>query len=719
MTSDGQPSHPISHLRLDAQGTTCRFDPGIGTMANSSPAATHKRNEKDFHMHRSNEPYTRPSQSSRALTLAALLCAGIAIGAGACTADLDAASSTALELTQAPPIGTCDWSQEYGNASHTGLICPPIVHPAVQQVITYDRDVAARIAMFGFDQINYGAPLTAKDTVGHHHLIVPQITNFGFDAKGVPTDVLSIQDYTLDPTTDQYVADWSLISDWASVDKIFANFGIGPTNGYRMEFTPVIANGSVYVPRGAGQVERVDLATGMHQATIDTVAQIVDPVVGTPLSGDPLTAISNALSTDRDGNVYALINKWDPTPGAPAGTSVFGDPQNQSVLAVISPNDAVRTVLWTDLSAHFGLPAAFTPACLYPFGVDGVEPTGPGSTGPIDACGGQRPSFNAPVAIGDNGNLFVKSNDNNATNEVYVLEIDGKTLTGVAAYSLVHQMGFDDCGVKETFTPGDGSACDVLTAGGTTDLGVSSLVGGGDVLYGPEIETNAVTIDGPLMCVGGYNGGFVGDGQLGALGVGLCYDTLTHQIAAHNEKSFWDETVAVNRHGQFVMDGLGPTNEGVDRQTTGFQTISLGVPVSSTDPLPTGLSRNVISDLADNTYSINDDGNVYKFSPSGAIVDTVRVTTLTGVGLANALLEDSAGHLIVSTLGNLYILGAGVRSQANTSASLSTETSADASADASADIETRVSTELAAQSRSLTARTQALRSLRSPSPPRR
>ena len=559
-------------------------------------------------------------------------------------------------LTQAPPLGTCDWPQEYGNVAHTGQICPEVVHPVVQQVITYDPDVNARISTFGFDQINYGASLTSTDARGRHHLVVSQVSNFGFDATGVPTDTFAVQDYVLDERTDQYVPNWSITSDWASVDKIF--FSQSPTNGYRMEFTPVISNGSVYVPRAAGQIEQVDLATGARQATIDTVAGLVDPVLGTPLSGDPLTAVSNALSTDPEGNVYVLVNKWDPTPGAPTGTSVFGDPQNQSVLAIISPTNSVRTVLWTDLSAQFGLPAKFAKACLYPFGVDNVLPTGPGSTGPIDGCGGQHPSFNAPVAIAPNGHLFVKSNDNNGTDDVFVFEIDPKTLTGVAAYSLVHQMGLDDCGVKETFTPGDGSFCDILTASGTTDLGVSSLVGGGDVLYDPDIDTNAVTIDGPLMCVGGYNGGFVGDGQLGALGVGLCYDTLTRQIASHNEKSFWDETVAVNRQGQFVMDGLGPTNTGVDRETTSFQTISLGVPVGSTDPLDTGLSRNVLSDTQNNTYSVNDDGNVYKFSPSGAILDKIPVTTLTQVGLANALLGDSAGHFIVSTLGHLYILGA-------------------------------------------------------------
>lgn len=608
-----------------------------------------------------------------------MMCVWAALASGACAGAPDAGSTSigsaaaasvaqardaqdaraeVDRATPASPLDACDWPEEYGNAAHTGQICPEIVHPVVQQVIAYDPDVAARIAAFGFDQINYGASLTARDTAGRRHLVVSQVGSFGFDPAGVPTDVFSVQDYVLDERTDRYVAGWSFTSDWASVDKIFANFGIGPTNGYRMEFTPVIANGSVYVPRGAGKVERLDLSTGAHQATIDAVAGIVDPFLGTPLTDDPLTAISNGLSADRDGNVYVLVNKWDPTPGAPAGTSVFGDPQNQSVLAVVSPTNAVRTALWTDLSAQLGLPAAFEPACLYPFGVDGVEPTGPGSTGPIDACGGQRPSFNAPVAVGEDGHLFVKSNDNNATNEVYVLEIDGRTLTGVAAYSLVHQMGLDDCGVKETFSPGDGSPCDVLTAGGTTDLGVSSRVGGGDVLYGPEIDTDAVTLDGSLLCVGGYNGGFVGDGQLGALGVGLCYDQTTRQVAARNEKSFWDETASVNRHGQFVMDGLGPTNQGVDRETTGFQTISLGVPVGSKDPTPTGLSRNVISDASDNTYSVNDDGNVYKFSPSGAIVDKIRVTTLTQVGLANSLLEDSAGHLIVSTLGSLYVLGA-------------------------------------------------------------
>jgi len=586
---------------------------------------------------------------------------GLILTTGACAGAGDDARNSSQSLTGAPPLGVdCSWRQEYGNAAHTGIPgCPEVVHPEVGQVITYDPDADARIARIGFEQINYGASLTAIDSLGWHHLIVSQVENFGFDDAGVPTDEFSVQDYVRDEATDQYVADWIVRSDWSSVDKIFGDFGFGPTNGYRMEFTPVVANGSVYVPRGAGLVERVDLVTGAHQATIDTVAGVVDPIRDTPLSGDPLTAISNGLSTDNDGNVYVLVNKWNPTEGAAPGASALGDPQNQSVLAIVSPSGAVRQVLWTDLVDQLQLPRQREPSCLYPFGVDGVLPTGPGSTGPIDLCGGQRPSFNSPVAIGPNGHLYVKSNDNNATDVVYLIEIDPTTLRGVFAYSLVHEMGLDDCGVKEPIVVDDPSNfCNILTDGGKTDIGVSSFVGGGDVLFGPEIDANAVTVDGILACVGGYNGGFVGDGQLGALGVGVCFDTLTHQIASRNDKSFWDETVSKNVSGQFVMDGLGPTNLGVDAETTEFQTISLGVVTDSTDPLQEGLDRNVVSDANGNTYSVNDDGFLRKFSPSGAVLDEVFLTDVTEVGLANSMLRDDR-HIIVSTLGKLYVMRAG------------------------------------------------------------
>ncbi len=591
------------------------------------------------------------------------LAMGLATGPGACVReDGDSINGSSSQgLTTAPPLGVdCSWRQEYGNAAHTGIPgCPGVEHPEVSQVITFDQDADARIAKFGFVQINYGSSLTAIDKMGRHHLIVSEVGNFGFDEADIPTDEFFIQDYVRDEATDQYVPDWLAKSDWSSVDKIFGDFGFGPTNGYRMEFTPVVVGDSVYFPRGAGLVERVDLATGEHQATIDTVAGLVDPILGTPLSGDPLTAVSNGLSADDRGNVYVLVNKWDPTPGAIPGTSVFGDPQNQSVLAIVSPSNSVRTVLWTDLVQQLDLPRQREPSCLYPFGVDGVLPTGPGSTGPIDLCGGQRPSFNSPVAVGPNGHLFIKSNDNNATDVVYVLEVDPATLTGVFAYSLVHNMGLDDCGVKEPIITTDPkNFCNILTKGGKVDLGVSSFVGGGDVLFGPEIDANAVTVDGILVCVGGYNGGFIGDGQLGAFGVGICFNTLTHKIFSHNEKSFWDETVAKNVFGQFVMDGLGPTNLGVDSETTTFQTISLGSVTDSTDPLPIGLDRNVMSDDHGISYSVNDDGFLRTFSPDGAMLDEVFLTSETLVGLANSIIRDDR-HIIVSTLGKLYVLRTG------------------------------------------------------------
>lgn len=576
------------------------------------------------------------------------------------------ATSTEGEIQQYEGAATslpavCDYPQAFGTSTHTGIACPEQHGLRVVATVVQDPDADAENAAGGFLQIHEGAPLTSGDWV-----VVPSKSGFKnrFDRR---PEVWALQALRWNPSVSApgatLVPVWSTPSTWKPVDAVIDAFTY--TSLYVQGFYPLIANNSVYMPAVHGQVDRVNLNTGEVIATID-------PLAGTAFSGDRFTLTVNALSADRAGNVYYAVVAF-PIPFANKGV-----PPRGSWLVKVRPDNSTQIAAW---ETGIATPAVGIPGrndlCEYPFGTGGTPfATGPNSRAPQFPCGPQRPSFNAPLAISeDGGTLVAYTAANNAQGAAFLVQIDALTLQPLRASDTRGHL-LHGCGVRLSLSRHD---CDVITAHGTVNIGNDPDFNGPPRLRGPDIMDNAPTIapDGS-MTIGGYDGGFSFGGDYDARGASFAF-RRDGSFLAKNEEFAWEVTPSVLTHadGTYsylqdrqlysdVFDG-DDTALSVASYSPSFALESIGtIPLSLEPAAIDFLDANILFDVDGARYGVNGDGHVYKFGASGKLLESVALLNADG-SIRSMETEsgygarDRAGRLYFSYAGHVYVIaGIGV-----------------------------------------------------------
>ena len=557
------------------------------------------------------------------------------------------------------PGAICDYPQAFGNAPHAGLACPSIDGMRVAAAIVQDPDVVEENTQTGFLSIHESAPLTLGD-----YVVVPSKRGFTSvsDDNGFrpPTETWFSAIYRWSPNVSApsaallHVADAD--TDWQPVDVIMGSFG-SYTNGYVQGFFPAIVGSTIAVPAKFGRMNRVSLATG-------TVISTVDPFAGTAFSGDPTVIDVSGISVAKDGSVLYTVTAF---PNAP-GTDRSDDPRS-SWLVRVKPDNSTQIVEWRALaSTSIGVPGR-DDACEYPFGTNGTPgPTGPNSRPPLFGCGFQRPGFNAPPAIDDDGTIFVWSYANNAQGAAFIVALDGATLVPLRAMDTRGRLRHG-CGVRLSATSG---TCAVLTNGGTTNLGVDPNFNGSPRFRGEDLMDSAVSINGNFVCIGSYDGGVSFGGGYDARGALVCFNKRTGAFATTNEEFGWEVTASGTSPLYQDRNLYSELDLGVATYALSFAPLAIGtVPVDFTANAVDFLDANIVHDAIGAFYGVNGNGHAYQFGADGSVLASVPLPGDDGAPVSMETLSgywarDRAGRAYVSYAGRVYVLAGGVGSTSAT-----------------------------------------------------
>lgn len=592
----------------------------------------------------------------------------------ACTSPRDTAVTAEIGSPSA-----CDYPQIYGTADHSGRACPEINNMVKVAEIVQDADANAEIESNGFLQVHESPAVTLGDFV-----VVP--TKDGF------TDVFNEQTTRYHVTTYKWVPSvtaanaklvhqWDADSDFQTVDAAVCSFGC-MTNGYVQQFAALIATGagtapSVYMPAAHGQFLRFDLATGALQARID-------PFAGTTIDGDSRLIVNNAPMTTPDGSVLYTATAW------PLGPNPFGAQPRGSWLVKLFANNSSRVVDWSPDNAiklggtpianpSIGVPVSADNTCEIPFGTRGTPAaTGPDSKPQLGLCFTQRPALNAPLAYSSVTNHYVGySYSNNTRGVAFLIEIDADSLAPIRSADMRKNHLRYGCGVRLDVTfPG----CSVVTAGGTTNLGVDPSFNG-DIHYRTplDIMDNPPTIspDGLLWTIGGYDGGFSFEGVGGYDARGSMVSFNSDGTFASNNPDFgWEvAAAAVPFFGTALPDasatGTFPIgfNWAQDRGLYSLGHLGLALYDRNFQLQNVGELPNVLfGDFVDvnitfgprgDHYGASENGNFYKLDSRGNLVDVVQLTAVPIEVLSGTTARDRAGRAYVSYAGKIHVIQSG------------------------------------------------------------
>ena len=569
-----------------------------------------------------------------------------------------ACSTEQVTQGEAELASVCDYPQVFGNASHTGLECPEQSGLRVVAKVLQDPGADGKNDGSGFVQFHYGPPLTNGDFV-----IVPSTAGFVSVEDRSPeryhVQALRWIGGVMSPGA-QLKPVWTARTDWKPIDGVIGSFDY-ITNGYVQQFAPAIANGSVYIPERFGRLSRVSLTTGALQTNID-------PLAGTQFAGDERAIVNNALSFDAAGNVYYTIVAW---PLGEPGQVLRGMQPRGSWLVQVRPDNTVRLVDFPALAAAAGLPSR-TDLCEWPFGTNGTPlPTGPSSRPPQFGCGTQRPAMNAPIAVDETtGNLIVYSYANNMFTAAFLTEISPSTMAPVRTYD-TRGHALHGCGVRVPANNPNSSSglqrrCAILTANGTTNIGVDPLFNSPVGFNGPDIVDSA-----PMVAPSGYkaicsyDSGFTFGGNFDARS--FCIGFHPSGRATPQHEFGWEVTHSLLRTPEPQL--LQDRNLYSDLElTVGRYDLSYNLEQTHTIPLD---FDPVAIDFTDahlpfgprgETYAVNGDGHVYKFSPGiERPIEAVELTDETGSvrsisTLSNYWARDRLGRLYLSFAGTVYVL---------------------------------------------------------------
>jgi len=585
----------------------------------------------------------------------------VAVLLSACSQEASQAIETADLLPQ--PGLDCDYTQTFGNASHTGKACTEISGLRVVAQLTQDADSDAENDAFGFVPTHQSPPLTSGDWV-----IIGQksgwTSNFHLD-----TSRYAVQAYKWMPSVGapnaQLVPAWNIKSDWQPVNGII-HIGF-LNNQYTPQFGLAISGDSVYVPARHGQIMRVDLATGELKATIN-------PFASTQFSGDERLITQNAPSVDTQGNVWYTAVAWQlPIPGDVFGNTDPAEQPRGSFVAEVSPaTSSTRVTDFYALSLAAGLPDAFSNSCEYPFGQNGTPAaTGPDSRPPVFGCGEQVPAANSPIAFDPvTGDAVLYSYPQNAKGAHFLMTVDPVTMTAINTSDTRGHL-FYGCGKRLSLrAKGDnsGTSCKTITANGTVNIGNDPDYNGSVRFRGGPLMDSAVSIaPNGVRSIGGYDNGSQFGGNYDARGSVLAFNPDGSFASAYTDFG-WEVTQSMF-NGHYLQDRqlfsageeLGIAQLSPGEQNEVIQTVPADPDANAID----FLDAHIVFDTSGTRYAINADGHLYKFAAGQKHpVETVALTNADGTvrsmdGLSSYFARDRMGRIYVSYAGFVYVVDGG------------------------------------------------------------
>lgn len=589
------------------------------------------------------------------------MCAAAAAASAACGTG-DAVDAVGVQAADSIAGAPCDWVQVFGSSDHAGRACPELHGLRKIAEIVQDPDAQAEIDSNGFLQVHESPVVTFGDWV-----VIP--TKSGF------TDVLHQETVHYGVSTWRWTPsvssdDARLVHAWdASTDFRTVDGAVSPavTSGYVQQFGVAISHGSVYVPAASGRLLRLRLETGVLQAQID-------PFAGTPISGDPRLILNSAPMVRPNGDVYVSAVAWSsnaqPVFVAPRGSwEVRVRPDDTSVLRDWSPDSAIRLTAGDPVaSPSVGVPTLGS-LCARSFGTGGTPgPTGPDSRPPLFRCGVQRPAVNAVTAYSAvTDHLVVFSYANNAP-AGFLIELDADTLSPLRSADVQDNHLRYGCGVR--FGSDAFPSCDVLTAGGTVNLGADPNFNGTIHLRLPsDIDDNSPTIspDGSTWTIGAYDGGSSFETLFG---FPLGFDARGAMVAFHSDGTFagnnpnfgWEvtESARCTAPGCLGFSFLQDDNRysvfdlGLDQYASDFtlqnRTQIPGVPFG--DFVDTHVVFGVLGDH----YGTAESGFFFKMNASGQIVESVQLTDEPIEVLSGHVARDRAGRAYVTYAGLVHVI---------------------------------------------------------------
>ncbi|MGE5412610.1 MAG: hypothetical protein ACM3NW_00425 [Syntrophomonadaceae bacterium] len=430
---------------------------------------------------------------------------------------------------------------------------------------------------------------------------------------------------------------WSFDSDWKPEPLALA--------GWEPLFQPAISGDDVFVPGLGGTVFRVSRETGQALERINPFADL-----------DPSRYVAGGLAVGPQGSVvYDVVGLTGADQTAPIEGAwlvrVTGSVSQRVDFAALVP----------------GAPAADAP-CQGTFSSDQAPlPPSPDAVPPTVPCGAQRPGLNAVPAISPDGTIYIVSRAQGSDRYGYLVAVRAD-LTPAWAASLRGRLS-DGCGVLIPYDgsrfgcrPGAKTGVDPATndapAGRVNDAGTSSpaILPDGSVILGVYTSYNYAR---------GHLFEFDSTGNLRA----------TYDFG-------WDITPAVvPREGSFgivLKDNHYFTASGTDyydvtlldpdlspvwsyrstntescvRQSDGS--------VACVSDHPTGFEWCVNQpavDAAGRIYLNSEDGTLYAFDPSGAVVGSLFIDTALGAAYTPIVIGPD-GLLWAQNNGHLFAIGA-------------------------------------------------------------
>lgn len=544
----------------------------------------------------------------------------------------------------------CAQGQIFGNAQHTGTSCAPLERMEIVATITQDPSAYQQALDYGFLAVHYGSALSAADgwvyvpgKSGYTDLFTPATQTWSVSGH-------RWQGAKLRPR-------WEYASQWQPFDVLRPVSGT--TAGYEALFQPALSGDSLYVPERYGRVARLDRSTGV-------VFEVIDPLAGTPFSGDSAAMLNSALTVDGAGNVYFTVVAWDPSGSTSASP-------RESWLVRVSPSGVVDRVPWTQVTNHPAVKQG-TDLCYYVFQFASPVPPrpwppSPSSQPPQFACGKQRPPVNAAPAVTRDGLVVVQTTANNATTYAYLVAYDFAAGAPVWAASTRDQIA-DGCGVK--IPENDPSNSDPFACRHGANPGVdpqtNQLVAG---RMSSLVESAPVIAPDGTVYVSTYSGGY--DNNQGHL----------HRFSSTGQflnliDYGWETTPVVRRVGsgpsdfELVMDynAFSPTtgdgtgddvDASVVRLTPDLQVISQArVPLQPDAWANDFLDGQAAVDSQGNVYALNATGDVYKIAPNGDVLSRASLgVTVEALATEMSWGSDGLGRpvLYVGFAGTVYAIG--------------------------------------------------------------
>lgn len=544
----------------------------------------------------------------------------------------------------------CSSAQMFGTQTHGGLqTCPGIAGAmAVRAVVEIDPAAAQEHDDFGFYSVQVGAALTSGRDV-----FVPVKRGYvdpfsaGLQTWGVKA---------LRWVGGQLVERWSHDVTWKPTDSL----AFGYTNFNEQLFGPALAlsatgTPALYAPAIAGQIERIDPITGK-------TAALINPLAGSPFSGDPNTFVMSSLTTDRAGNVYYTVASLNRN---------FAQPARGAWLVRVRPDNSTTLVPWSQIATSaVGIPQP-TDQCQYSYDQAGrtERPLPPTPNEPtfMFRCGGQRPPVNTSPAVSSDGSkVVVVSSDNNAITTLFLVTLDGATLRPLSAARFQGRV-HDGCGVLIPYGDGDFDCRAGTPLGNDPEFNQPETI----TFAGPIANSPVIAPDGSVL-FGGIGDGY--DSNRGHLyrfsASGAFLGVFPYAFGA---------TPLVRQHGAeftLLMDN-NTTSDGTDPEgifrvvrlapdftiVSTFEEQNLDVEANDT------LDGQGVQDLGGDFYSLSAQGVVRRINAAGQAIDELVIAQSAeqqAAVLSWGRDDTGAPVLYVPFLGNLYAIVGGGQSIAPT-----------------------------------------------------